>query len=64
MFLMDTKGAHVLKDFDETLRLHFDKRNDWIREVRKERLHGAGCCCSSAPCLANSLAVSLSVRNE
>ena len=28
------------KNFDETVRLHSEKREEWIREIRGERLQG------------------------
>ena len=40
------------KDENETVGLHSDKRDEWIREVREERLHGTVDSWSSAPRVA------------
>ena len=52
------------KKFDETVRLQSEKREEWIREIRKERLQGIAEETSSAPSLASSSAASLPQRNE
>ena len=52
------------KNFDETVRLQFEKRRKWIREVIGERLQGIAEGASSAPRLASSSAASFSGRNE
>ena len=52
------------KNFDETVRIQSEKRQEWIREVRGERLQGIAEGASSAPHLASSLAVLFSRRNE
>ena len=52
------------KSFDETVCLQSKKREEWIREVRGERLQGVAEGASSAPCLASSSAASSSGRNE
>ena len=49
------------KNFDETVRLQSEKRQEWIREIRGERLQGIA---SSAPRLASSSAASFPGRNE
>ena len=38
---VDTTGACVLKNVDETIHLQSERRDDWIREVREIRLQGA-----------------------
>ena len=48
------------KNFDETVRLQSEKRQEWIREIREERLQGILEGTNSAPCLADSSAVSSS----
>ena len=45
------------KNFDETVRFQFEKRREWIREIREERLQEISEGTSSPPCLANSSAV-------
>ena len=50
--------------FDETVRLESEKRQEWIREIRGERLQGIAEDASSAPRLASSSAVSFPGRNE
>ena len=52
------------KNFDETVRLQSEKRQDWIRKVRGERLHGTAEQTRSPPRLASSSARSLSGVNE
>ena len=54
------------KNFDETVRLQSEKRQDWIRETRRERerLQGIAEGTSSAPRLAGSSAASFPGRNE
>ena len=37
------------KNFDETVRLQCEKREEWIREIRGERLQGIAEGASSAP---------------
>ena len=37
-FSVDTEGACVSRNSYETVRLQFEKREDWIRKVRGERL--------------------------
>ena len=51
------------KYFEETVRLQFEIRREWIREIR-ERLQGIAEGASSAPRLASSSAVSFPGRNE
>ena len=52
------------KKLDETVCLQSEKREEWIREIRGERLQGIAEGTSSAPRLASSSAASLSGRNE
>ena len=52
------------ENFDETVRLQSEKRQEWIREIRGERLQGIAEGASSAPRLASSLAASFPGRNE
>ena len=51
------------KNFDETVRLQSEKRQEGIREIRGERLQGIAEV-SSAPRLASLLAASLPGRSE
>ena len=50
-------------NFDETVRLRSEKRQEWIREIR-ERLQGIAERRSSAPRLASSSPASFHGRNE
>ena len=52
------------KYFEETVRLQSEIRQEWIREIRGERLRGIAEGASSAPRLASSSAVSFPGRNE
>ena len=52
------------KNLEETVRLQSEKRREWIREVRGERLQEIAEGASSAPRLASSSAVSFPGRNE
>ena len=52
------------KNLDETVRLQSEKREEWIREIRGERLQGIAEGASSASRLASSTAVSFPGRNE
>ena len=52
------------KYFDETVRLQSEIRQEWIRQVKEERLQGIAEGASSAPRLASSSAVSFPGRNE
>ena len=52
------------KNFDETVRLQSEKRQQRIREIREERLQGIAEGASGAPRLACSSAVLLPERNE
>ena len=54
----------MLKNLDETVRLQSEKRKEWIREIRGERLQGIAESASSAPRLASSSAASFPGRNE
>ena len=52
------------KNFDETVRLQSEKRQEWIQEIREERLQGIAEGISSAPRLASSSAELFPGRNE
>ena len=52
------------QNFDETVCLQSEKREEWIREIREEKLQGIAEGTSSAPRLASSLAELLPRRNE
>ena len=52
------------KNFDKTERLQFEKREEWIREIRGGRLQEIVEGLSSAPRLTNSSAALLSRRNS
>ena len=52
------------KNFDETVRLQSEKRQEWIREIRGERLQGIAEGASSAPRLASSSSASFPGKNE
>ena len=61
---MKIEETCVSKNFDEAGRLQFEKRQEWIREVRGDRLQGVAEGASSAPRLASSSASSFPGRNE
>ena len=44
------------KNLDETVRLQSEKRQEWMREIRKEKRQGIAEGASSAPRLASSSA--------
>ena len=52
------------KNFDETVRLQSEKKEEWIQEIKEERLQGIAEGASSAPRLASSSAASFPGRNE
>ena len=52
------------KNFDETVRLQSESREECIPQIREERLQGIGEGTSSAPHLTSSSAASFSGRNE
>ena len=52
------------KNFDKTVRLHSEKREQRIQEIRGERLQGIAEGASSAPRLASLSAASFPGRNE
>ena len=52
------------KNLDEIVHLQFEKRQEWMRHIRGERLQGIAEGASSAPCLASSPPVSLPGSNE
>ena len=51
------------KNLDETVRLQSEKKQEWIREIRGERLQGTAKGARSAPRLASSSAASFPERN-
>ena len=51
------------KNLDETVRLRSKRREEWIREIRVERIQGIAEGASSAPRLASSSAASFPGRN-
>ena len=54
----------MLKNFDETVRLQSEKRQEWIQEIRGEKLQGIAEGASSALCLASSSPVLFPGRKE
>ena len=52
------------KNLEETIRLQSEKRQEWIREKRGEKLQGIADGAASAARLANSSAASFAERNE
>ena len=52
------------KNLDETVRLQSEIRQEWIREIRGERLQGIAEGASSAPRLGSSSAASFPGRNK
>ena len=63
-FFGGIEGTYVLKNFDDTVRLQFEKRQEWIREMKGERLQGIAENTSSARRLASSSAASFPGRNK
>ena len=61
---MEIEGTCVSKYFEEIVRLQSEKRREWIRGIRGERLQGIAEGASSAPRLASSSAASFFGRNE
>ena len=61
---MKIEGTCESKNFDETVRHQFEKRQEWIREIREERLQEIAEGMSSTPRVARSSAASFSGRNE
>ena len=61
---MEIKRICVLKNFDETVRLQSERREEWIREIREERLQGIAEGDSTAPRPASSSAAPLPGSNE
>ena len=53
---VEIEGACVSKNIKETVRLQSEKKEEWIREIRGERLHGIAEGTKSAPRLASSSA--------
>ena len=63
-YSVEIEGTCVSKYFEETVRLQSGKRQEWIREIRGERLQGIAEGVSSAPRVASSSATSFPGRNE
>ena len=63
-FLGGNRGILCVENLDETVRLQSEKREEWIREIRGERLQGIAEDASSALRLANSSAASFPGRNS
>ena len=61
---MEIERACASKNFDESVRLQSEKRQEWIREIRGERLQRIAKGTSSAPRLASSSAASFPGKNE
>ena len=61
---MEINETCVSKNLDEIVRLQFAKREEWIQEIRVERLQEIAQESSSAPRLASSSAASFPERNE
>ena len=61
---MEIEGTCVSKNFDETVHLQSEIKQEWIRAIRGERLQGIAEGASSAPRLASSSAASFPRRNE
>ena len=54
----------MTEKFDETVHLQCEKRQEWIREIRGERLQEIAKGASSAPRLVSSSAASFPKGNE
>ena len=54
---VNTKEIRSTKNLDETVRLHSEKRDEWMREIGGERLSGTVDWWDSAPLRANALTV-------
>ena len=63
-FLSGSKGSCILKNLDETVHLQFNKKEEWIQQVKGERLQGTAKGRSSAPYQASSSAALFPGRNE
>ena len=62
--MVEIKGTYMLKNLDETVCLQSEKREEWIQEIREERLQGIAEGASSAPHMASSSAALFPGRNE
>ena len=60
---MEIEGACESKNLDETVCLQSENRQEWIREIRGERLQEIAERTSSASRLASTSAESLPARN-
>ena len=61
---LETEATCVSKNLDATVHLQSEKRQEWIREIRGERLHGIAQGTSSVPHLASTSAMSFPRKNE
>ena len=61
---MEIDGTCVSKHFDETVLLQSEKKEEWIREIRGERLQGIAEGASSAPRLVSLSAALFPGRKE
>ena len=61
---MEIEGTCVSKNFDKTVRLQLGKKEEWIREIKEERLQGIAEGTISASRLDRSSAASFPWRNE
>ena len=61
---MEIKVTCVSKNFDETVRLQSEKREEWIREIKRERLQGILEGKNSALRLASLSAAPFPGKNE
>ena len=61
---VEIEGTCVSKNFDETVRLQSEIRQEWIREIRGQKLQGIAEGASSAPRQASSSAASFPGKNE
>ena len=61
---VETEEICVSKNFDETVRLQSEKREEWILDLRGERLQGIAEAMSSVSWLASLSAASFFGINE
>ena len=61
---VEIEETWVSKNFDETVRLQSEKRQEWIQEKRGDTLQGIAERTCSAPRLANSSAALFTGKNE
>ena len=63
-FLSGNRGNLCVKILGRDRTPPVQKRQEWIREIRRQRLQGIAEGASGAPCLASSSAASFPGRNE